>query len=187
MKANTIVLTAADGRKQVLPLDLLVERGAIIADQVNGAPIEQSLGSVNQLWCPGLPAKYFVRDIVRIDFEWRDEPPRISEFKSDGKQYTNRPNVSVEGACVFKKGEPIHLEGYADDYDRDIRDLQFSLDGGEHWTEYPTEGARAGKWVRWTLELEPQDEGTWELLVRSVNERGDVSPVCARQEFRVVR
>ena len=45
---------------------------------------------------------------------------------------------------VYRVGEPIHFEGYADDYDKAMTGMQFSMDNGKTWTEYPTDGAPAG-------------------------------------------
>ena len=53
--------------EQSFPLDFLLERGAIVANRVNGEDIMSVMGATNQLWVPGLPAKYFVRDIRDMD------------------------------------------------------------------------------------------------------------------------
>ena len=86
---------------------------------------------------------------------------------------------------IYRVGEPIHFEGYADDYDKAIRGVQFSLDNGRTWTEYPTEGARAGCWVWWRFDYEAKQPGRYFLRVRSVNEDGKVSPTHATMEFEV--
>lgn len=39
MECNTVTFTASDGMKVSFPLDFLIERGAIIADKVNGEDI----------------------------------------------------------------------------------------------------------------------------------------------------
>lgn len=186
MAANTVVLTSSDGRVQALPLQLLLERGAILADRVNDEPIAESFGGVNQLMVPGLPARYFVRDIVAIDFEEREIVPVLPPFEDDGRDFTNRPNVSVRGSYVYRVGEAVRFEGYADDFDRDITAIEFSLDEGAHWTRYETKGARAGRWVWWTFDWEARCPGVYALWVRSVNEGGSVSPVAAVHTFEVV-
>ena len=67
-KCNTVTFVGADGMEQSFPLDFLLERGAIVANRVNGEDIMSVMGATNQLWVPGLPAKYFVRDIREIRF-----------------------------------------------------------------------------------------------------------------------
>ena len=93
-KCNTVTFVGADGMEQSFPLDFLLERGAIVANRVNGEDIMSVMGATNQLWVPGLPAKYFVRDIREIRFTNEEVPPVIGPFVDDGHDYTNRPNVA---------------------------------------------------------------------------------------------
>jgi hypothetical protein len=175
------------------PLDWLVERGAILANQIGGEPVSDSYGGANQLWIKNAPARLFVRDVVNIRFARVDsvEPP---EFESDGMHFQNRPNIAIEKidgrACTWDcnracmVGEGILFEGYAYDYDRRIIATEFSLDFGEHWTRYETPRATADRWVWWSFWYIPQIEGTYELWVRSINETGDVSPEPAVFSFQ---
>ena len=68
-ECNTVTFVGADGMEQSFPLDFLLERGAIVANRVNGEDIMSVMGATNQLWVPGLPAKYFVRDIRDSTFD----------------------------------------------------------------------------------------------------------------------
>ena len=52
-----------------------LEHGAVVASRVYGDLISEVMGASNQLWLAGVPAKYFIRDIVSIDFLQLDEPP----------------------------------------------------------------------------------------------------------------
>lgn len=74
-------------------------------------------------------------------------------------------------------GVPVTLSGYADDYDRAIRAIEFSLDG-EHWTAYETAGATSDKLLHWTFSYVFDEPGTYLMRVRSVNDRGERSPLC---------
>ncbi len=73
-------------------------------------------------------------------------------------------------------GRPMVLSGYAHDYDKAIVAVRFSLDGGEHWTEYATPQATSDRLVQWRFEYTPRKAGEYRLLVCSVNELGQVSP-----------
>lgn len=186
MKCNTVTFTAADGKKTAFPLDELLERGAVVASKVNGEDIAASMGAFNQLWVPGLPAKYYVRDIVGIEFAQQENPPRIEPFDDDGHDYTNRPNISLHAPFTCKVGEPIRLEGYADDFDRAIRAVQLSFDQGDTWTTFSVSDATPERWVYWHFDYTPQAAGLYQAKARAVNEEGTVSPVAAVHTFEAV-
>lgn len=192
--ARAVTFTSRDGYRETFPLDWLVERGAVIATKVGGAPLSESVGAVNQLWIPSAPARLFIRDIVSIDFSEVDVPPEIPSFETESMMFANRPNVGIlgpepVGGIIGVKpphpGEPIRFEGYAHDYDRSIDRVEFSLDGGETWTVYDTSTATSDRWVYWTFVYTPEAPGHYLLTVRSVNEDGDVSPIPATYEFDV--
>lgn len=186
MKCNTVTFTASDGMKVSFPLDFLIERGAIVADKVNGEDIASLMGCANQLWIPGFPAKYFIRDIVGIEFTNEDEPPALPDFVDDGHDYTNRPNVSCKAEYVGRVDEPMLFEGWADDYDKKIVAVEFSLDEGETWTRHDTPDTDAVRWVWWSFEWTPFEAGNYTMRVRSVNEDGKVSPHPAEHAFQVL-
>lgn len=186
MECNTVTFTAADGKELALPLDVLVENGAIVASKVNGEDVLSVMGAVNQLWIPRLPAKFFIRDIVGIRFTREDDPPSIDPFECDGRDFANRPNVSVKAPFVGRAGEALSIEGYASDFDCAITAVQFSLDQGEHWTTYPVKNADADRWVYWRFDYTPNAPGAYQLKVRAVNEEGVCSPTPAVHAFEVV-
>ena len=186
MKNNTVTFTCADGRVESFPLELLIERGAVLADKLNGQDVSAVLGSANQLWIPGLPAKYFLRDIVKIEFSNQETPPEMPKFENDGHDYTNRPNVSAKCEAVGYVGMPMTFEGWADDYDRAITAVEFSIDGGESWTRYDMPGVEIGRLVTWNFEWTPTNSGHHVMRVRSVNEDDKSSPIPALCMFEVL-
>ena len=46
-KCNTVTFVGADGMEQSFPLDFLLERGAIVANRVNGEDIMSVMGATN--------------------------------------------------------------------------------------------------------------------------------------------
>ena len=84
----------------------------------------------------------------------------------------------VLGLVQGRVGKPMAFEGYADDYDKAIVAMEFSLDGGATWTRHATEGAVAGKVLSWKFVYTPQEPGSYQLRVRSVNEDGTFSPLA---------
>ena len=186
MRCNTVTFTAADGHEAALPLQPLIDRGAVVASKVHGEDIFDVLRARNQLWVPGLPAKFFIRDIVSIRFTEEREPPVIPAFVDDGHDFTNRPNVAVKGDRTAFVGQPMLLEGWASDYDKAIVAVELSFDGGETWTACPTEGATAERWVWWRFEFVPRAPGFCKVLARAVNEDGTRSPSPAVHCFEAM-
>lgn len=186
MKSNTVTFTCADGRTESFPLDELVKRGAVIADKVNGDDISMVMGSANQLWVPGFPAKYFLRDIVKIEFTNEKEPPELPKLENDGHDYTNRPNVSAKCEAMGYAGVPMVFEGWADDYDKAIVGIEFSTDGGASWTRYDMPGNQVGKLTSWKFTWTPVKQGPHSMRARSINGEGEASPTPALCVFEVL-
>ncbi|MEG0072806.1 MAG: molybdopterin-binding protein, partial [Raoultibacter sp.] len=78
------------------------------------------------------------------------------------------------------------FEGWADDFDKKIDSVEFSLDGGISWTNHSVQGSDAIRWVWWTFEWTPLDSGVYTMFVRSVNEDGKASPCPASHVFEVL-
>lgn len=186
MKPNTVTFTCADGREERFSLQMPVERGAVIADAIDGAPMAAVMSSSNQLWIPGLPAKYFLRDIVNIEFTCEDEPPVLPAFEDDGHDYANRPNVSATCAATGCVGTPMVFSGWADDYDVPIAAIEFSLDEGVSWSRFETTAATVGRLTMWSFTWTPPAPGSYAMRVRAVNGAGTASPIPALCRFEVL-
>lgn len=89
------------------------------------------------------------------------------------------------GTVLGKVGEPLTFSGYADDFDKAIVAVEFSLDGGTTWTRYDTEKATTDKLLTWNFTYTPEEPGLYQLRVRAVNENGDRSPLADVVEFDV--
>lgn len=89
------------------------------------------------------------------------------------------------GTIFAKVGIPIELKGNAYDFGHSVAAVQFSLDGGEHWTTYDCEDTNDYQNLSWTLVFTFDEPGSYRMDIRSVNERGDVSPECAHVHIEV--
>ena len=183
--ANTVTFTAADGTVAAFPLDFLIEHHAILATKANGEDISQSFGGANQLWIGGLSGRHFIRDIVKIDFTDEEKVPDIEPMIQANGQFTNRPNVAAKGVRIHKLGNPIEFEGYADDFDRAIVAVEFSLDDGTTWSRCETPHTNAERWVYWHFTYLPEKAGCYVLKARAVNDCGETSPLPASHTFFV--
>ncbi|MDR0514187.1 MAG: hypothetical protein LBG81_03375 [Coriobacteriaceae bacterium] len=82
-------------------------------------------------------------------------------------------------------GSNIVLNGYAIDCGHAISSVEFSLDGGAHWSRYETKGANDYQRVNWSFEFPAPEKGSYLLQVRSVNDEGTPSPEADSVELLV--
>lgn len=94
-EANTVVFSSSDGYEVALPLSYLKMRYCPLVFDVNGSPIADVMGGVNQLWLGSTAASYFARDIVSITLEERETPPPSPHSDEARAAYQNLPNVGV--------------------------------------------------------------------------------------------
>lgn len=176
---NAVKITGSDGYSQVLPLSYALEKEAMIVYKVNGEDVPSS----TQFWVPETVAKYFTRDVVDIELLTAAEVPPVD---ARDEQYQAQINIlnSAETADIAL-GDTVIFEGYADDLGEPIAAVEFSLDGGETWTSYATEGATTESWVYWYFSYTPQAEGSYKLTARAVTDSGKVSPLESTVTFTV--
>ncbi|MCI9129502.1 MAG: protein tyrosine phosphatase [Eggerthellaceae bacterium] len=78
---------------------------------------------------------------------------------------------------------PITFSGYVDAFDgspeQDIAAVQFSLDDGAHWTDYPLDGCNDDAGVSWTFQFTPHEPGSYCLHVRALGSEGASSLISS--------
>lgn len=90
--ANAVTFVSADGFEVALPLSYVRQRAALLVYQINGEPLANSVGGVNQLWLGSTAARYFASDVVEIRVTCEAEPPLAPGAAEAG---ANLPNVGV--------------------------------------------------------------------------------------------
>ncbi len=93
--ANTVVFSSADGYEVALPLDYLAMHYCPLVFAVNGSPLAESVGGINQLWLGSTAASYFAHDIVSITVEERQTPPLDPTSPEARASFENLPNIGV--------------------------------------------------------------------------------------------
>ncbi|MDO4547081.1 MAG: molybdopterin-dependent oxidoreductase, partial [Clostridia bacterium] len=176
---NAVKVVGSDGYGKVLPLEYALEKEAMIVYKVNG----EDVPSATQFWVPQTVAKYFTRDVVNVELIKMDEVPAV-----DGRADEYRAQVNIlnsADSAVIAVGDEISFEGYADDVGEAIESVEFSLDGGEHWTKYKTKDANSESWVYWNFSYRPEKAGDYKLTVRATTKSGVVSPLLSSVYFTV--
>lgn len=97
-EVNTIVFTSSDGYEVSLPFKYVTQRGSLIVYKINDECLDESVGGSNQLWLGRTSARYFARDIVKVEFEARETPPPAPGSAAEREAYPNNPNVGVLSA-----------------------------------------------------------------------------------------
>lgn len=99
--ANTIVFTASDGYEVALPLFYVLQRPSLLVYEVNGADVADVMGGANQLWLGSTSAREFIRDVVEIRIEVRDEAPEAPNLVSAAALSGHTPHISLsEGSSL---------------------------------------------------------------------------------------
>ena len=95
--ANVVRFVAEDGYSMDMPLDYARQHVSMIAYRLNGEPLVRSIGATNQLWMGATSARYFVRDVVRIELLSlpASQIPASPGTLEAGDIIENRPNVGV--------------------------------------------------------------------------------------------
>ncbi len=77
-----------------MPAIYVQQHFSLIAYRINGEPVANSMGGVNQLWLGSTAASYFARNVESITFETRQTPPPVPGTEEAGDAYANVPSVS---------------------------------------------------------------------------------------------
>ncbi|SEC87873.1 molybdopterin-dependent oxidoreductase [Terriglobus roseus] len=181
-----------------LTIDHALQGDAMIAYEMNGAPMPMLNGFPIRLVVPGWFATYWVKALSQITL--RTEPldnfwvktayriPVTPGFTEDPKHptetttpLTNYPTraifVSPEAGGKLHKGSPCIVEGIAVDDGAGIRRVEVSTDGGRTWGDAQLDAViDKYSWRRWKARWTPTETGTATLKCRATNANGETQP-----------
>lgn len=175
---NTISFKSADGYTSSLPLQYVLDKGAMLVYEIAGAEVPEG----TQIWMPDTVAKYFTRQVTDIELTAEEKVPEVEKAADE---YRAKVSVLNRFAKSFKVGDAIAFEGYADDCGTAIKAVEFSMDGGKTWTTCATKGMNPQQWVYWSFEYVANAAGHYKLDVRACTEDGTVSPLASSVVFDV--
>ena len=175
---NSIRCVRADGSSKngvmvsKLPEEYLVYK-------MDGQYLDASRGFPCTNWVEGYDAQVFSKQpsgyIVSTDdmSKGRD----CGQKNKDG-EHINRPNATICGTpegVIIETGKPYTFQGYADAFDHHVSTIEFSMDHGNTWTAYEVGEYDVNKWLWWTFEWTPEENGAYCLMVRATTQEGEVS------------
>lgn len=169
--AVDIVLHAADGYADSIPLERAAFRGTLLAYEMNGARLDAAHGFPLRLIVPGIFGMKNVKWITRVeavDFDfkgywqargWDDR----AEYKTMSR--IDAPAETVRGRAT--------IAGIAFAGDRGVSKVEVSTDGGKTWTGAEIKPPLSPyTWVLWHKEWEPDRPAEHRLVARATDGPG---------------
>ncbi|MDB5332959.1 MAG: putative cytochrome dehydrogenase-related protein [Phycisphaerales bacterium] len=185
-----------------LPADRAGELDAIVAYEMNGAPLPMLNGFPLRLIVPGWFATYWVKALNEINVTSEKFPgfwmakayrvPANPEMAESPKELAKDtvPISTMPIRSLFARPEPgeqvpagkaYDIEGLAFDSGKGIQKIEVSTDGGKTWAD-ATLGKDLGKysWRLWKFTWTPGAKGPTTLMARATNAAGETQPATPR-------
>jgi hypothetical protein len=166
-----IVLKAADGYTDSIPLERALADGTILAYEMNGLPLNQTHGFPLRLIVPGIYGMKNVKWITAIeavDFDFKGYWQKRGW--DDRAEYKTMSRIDSPGSSIRGSGT---IAGIAFAGDRGIRRVQVSTDAGKTWQDADIKPALSQyTWVLWHLDWTPASAGSTLLIVRATDGNG---------------
>ena len=157
-----------------------IDLRAILVLKMNGETLPAHLGFPCAVYADEMALGNFTKKVNHINISHSDGVSwALYGWVSDPKtgEYYDKPNMGILNApsgIIYKKGQPIHLEGWADAWDEPITKLEFSFDHGNTWMEQSLEDASTKRIVFWTLDLpDSLDAGSYLVKMRATSLKAD--------------
>lgn len=162
---------------------------AILAWEMNGAPIPLAHGGPLRLVIPGYYGVNNVKYLKRLNFTAEESPAKIQQTgyrlrpvgeKGDPSQpsmYEMSVKSWITGPLMDAATGKVQIHGVAMGGTSAATKVELSLDGGETWADAPFVGPDLGPYAwRPFVVIADLAAGTHMLASRATNEAGDVQP-----------
>ncbi|MBS5477750.1 MAG: molybdopterin-dependent oxidoreductase [Coriobacteriia bacterium] len=190
---DAVTLVCEEG-KSTFKVDWLIEKKAILVFQMNGENLPSELGYPCAMLTEGTGASSSRRYITELQFldsadvtKWKNDVPGTLVPGEDDTYY-NKPVaafLNVQDGQIFTDTNTVTFEGYADGFNEQVTEIQFSLDRGKTWQVCDTSSSTIDRWIYWSYTLEGLEPGSYDLCVRVVTETGRVIPQDVDTVFHI--
>jgi len=174
-----------------LPLERALHDDTLLAWELNGAPLAPEHGYPVRVLVPGWYGVASVKWVTRISAV---AEPFEGHFQTDRYVYRGHPSypegtpvtlmevraLAAEPAdgAVVAAGTALTLHGAAWSGFGAVQRVEWSVDGGASWQGAELQpGSTPYAASQWTAAWTPPDSGSWELIVRAADARGNVQPL----------
>ena len=177
-----------------LGIDHALDGEVMVAYEMNGQPLPMLNGYPLKLVVPGWYATYWVGSLANINvltdtFKgfWMNKAYQVPSTglaeKPDSLAKTTKPITSINLHSIFVEPDTSQtvtankkcmVEGLAFNDGSGIKKVELSLDGGKTWQETQL-NSDLGKysWRRWKYDWTPQASGSYHLMVRATDDKGN--------------
>ncbi|MBI2848942.1 MAG: molybdopterin-dependent oxidoreductase [Chloroflexi bacterium] len=173
-----VKLTAWDDYTESFSIDKALEKGTVLAYEMNGEPLPPEHGFPARLLVPGIYGMKNVKWLTRIeaiDYDykgfWQEQGwSDIAIIKT-----MSRIDVPSRFGGTFTLDEARSLGGIAFAGERGVSKVEISLDGGRTWEEGQVRKAPSpNTWVLWVRSWNDPQPGRYILKVRATDGKGQL-------------
>ena len=190
---DAVTLVCEEGTS-TFKTDWLIEKNALLIFKMNGENLPSELGYPCALLTEGTGASSSRRYITELQFldsadvtKWKNDVPGTLVPGTDDTYY-NKPVgaiLTVRDGQIFTDTDTVTFEGYADGFDEQVTEIQFSLDRGKTWQACDTSSSTIDRWIYWTYTISGLEPGSYDLRMRVVTETGRVIPQDVNCVFHI--
>jgi DMSO/TMAO reductase YedYZ molybdopterin-dependent catalytic subunit len=170
-----VVFHAADDYTDSIVLERALNQGAVLAYEMNGAPLEKEHGAPARLLIPNIYGMKNVKWITRIELvDYDFKGYWMQRGWSDPAPYQISSRVDVPTNRSTTKAGEVPIGGVSFAGERGIRSVEYSLDEGQTWQPAELKPALAtNTWQLWVARpnLNP---GRYYVKVRATDGNGDL-------------
>jgi DMSO/TMAO reductase YedYZ molybdopterin-dependent catalytic subunit len=174
--------------RRPLPVEKALD-DVLVAYEMNGEPLPPDHGAPARLVVPGWVGIASIKWLGRI--EVADQPLysawNTTQYRLTGPSYpADQPPVTRQAiksavelpvGAAFKAGRQHVLTGRSWSGSAPIRRVDVSTDGGRSFAPAQLYGPNLpNAWVRWSARFRPRPAGSYELLARATDLRGQTQP-----------
>ncbi len=180
-----------------VPIAKAMSDTVLIAFEMNGGPLHPMNGAPLRLVVPGWPGSCSQKWLRRVTL--RDIVHDGPKMTGTSYRVPNRPiapgeDVAKEDFAIIERmpvkslitspatgtetnGRTIEVRGHAWSGDRDISQVEVSIDFGATWTNATVDGpVNAGAWQNWRINVEFPQAGYYEAWARATDSHGVAQP-----------
>jgi len=180
-----------------MPIKKAMTDNILIAFEMNGKPLHPMNGAPLRLVVPGWPGscsqkwlkRIYLRDVVHDGPKMTGKAYRVPNRPvAPGEKVDKRDFVIIERMPVKSlithpatnaeiKGKSVEVRGHAWSGDRDVTEMDISIDFGTTWQRVSLDKAvNSGAWQNWRAQVTFPQNGYYEIWSRATDDAGDMQP-----------